>query len=463
MANNFFLLTYLTVGSIGAPVPAPTGMPVVSTAAGTYNGPYFHSYDPVFPTFSGEPKPFCADFDADGDKDCIIGTNSEQAYYFENTGRSSSFDFSDTATEDNVLQASSATSYLSPWCGDFDNDNDLDCIYGRGDGKVLFRENFGTETSYSFVADTSTYFFEDSNGDEYDFGDESKPTCADFDGDGDLDCFVGWGSNLLQSGGVTYCRNQGSATDYSQWKCNPSAGIIAEIDTSDISCSYAAPNCADFDNDGDYDCLLGCSSGKIYYYENKGTSTAPDFDRDTEIGDTTDLLNGLETGTYVGPFCTDMTNDGAVDCFVGDGATTEVYYYQSNPYPSAAPSPLPTVSHLPSLVPTSGPSGIPTATPSFQPTISPLPTGVPTSSPSLIPSSNPTVPPTPAPTFCPAGYESRINSGAFKCQPCGNFFHFLTLFFSFIFPHIYSFFLFSFQVRAIIPMRPPRMRAILVQ
>ena len=91
MANNFFLLTYLTVGSIGAPVPAPT---VVSTQAGTYNGPYFHSYDPVFPTFSGEPKPFCADFDADGDKDCIIGTNSEQAYYFENTGTSYSFDFS---------------------------------------------------------------------------------------------------------------------------------------------------------------------------------------------------------------------------------------------------------------------------------------------------------------------------------------------------------------------------------
>ena len=195
MANNFFLLTYLTVGSIGAPVPAPT---VVSTQAGTYNGPYFSSYDPVFPTCSseqdGEPKPFCADFDADGDKDCIIGTANNQAYYFENTGTSSSFDFSDTATEDNVLQASSDTSYLSPWCGDFDNDND------------------------------------------------------------------------------------------------------------------------------DYDCLLGCSSGKIYYYENKGTSTAPDFDRDTEIGDTTDLLDGLEAGTYVGPFCTDMTNDGVVDCFVGDPA-----------------------------------------------------------------------------------------------------------------------------------------------
>ena len=124
MANNFFLLTYLTVGSIGA------------TQAGTYNGPYFYSYDPVFPTFSsdGEPKPFCADFDADGDKDCIIGTASNQAYYFENTGTSSSFDFSDTATEDNVLKASTATTYLSPWCGDFDNDNDLDCIYGRGDG-----------------------------------------------------------------------------------------------------------------------------------------------------------------------------------------------------------------------------------------------------------------------------------------------------------------------------------------
>ena len=56
-----------------------------------------------------------------------------------------------------------------------------------------------------------------------------------------------------------------------------------------------------------------------------------------------DLLDGIEEGTYVGPFCTDMTNDGAVDCFVGDGATTEVYYYQSNPYPSAAPSPMPTL------------------------------------------------------------------------------------------------------------------------
>ena len=367
MANNFFLLTYLTVGSIGA------------TQAGNYSGPYFDTYNPVFKTFAFEPKPFCADFDADGDKDCIIGTASSQAYYFENTGTSDSFDFSDTATEDNVLKAPTTTQYLSPWCGDFDNDNDLDCIYGRSDGRVLFRENSGNNASYTFTQDNSAYFFEDVNsGTEEDFGIESKPTCADFDDDGDLDCFVG-----DSTGGVTYCRNEGSATDYSQWKCTPSSGIIANIDTSGISCGYAAPNCADFDNDGDYDCLIGCSNGKIYYYENKGAPNAPDFDRDTEIGDTMDLFDGLGSSSYVGPFCTDMTNDGAPDCFIGGAASTEVYYYQSNL------SPLPNAQ--------------PTITPSSQPTIFPLPMSEPTPS--------PTTKPAPLPTKAPDDNEKKDDDG----------------------------------------------------
>ena len=40
---------------------------------------------------------------------------------------------------------------------------------------------------------------------------------------------------------------------------------------------YSTPSFADVDNDGDFDLVLGGSSGALKYFENTGNSTAPVF------------------------------------------------------------------------------------------------------------------------------------------------------------------------------------------
>lgn len=70
---------------------------------------------------------------------------------------------------------------------------------------------------------------------------------------------------------------------------------------------------ADFDNDGDFDLLVGGYSGSLNYYENTGTSDNPDF------GAAVSNPFGL-TNAYEFAFITtaDLDNDGDIDLLVGE-------------------------------------------------------------------------------------------------------------------------------------------------
>ena len=102
-----------------------------------------------------------------------------------------------------------------------------------------------------------------ASGDGY-----TAPFCADLDNDGDDDCLIG-----TQYGYVIYCENEGSSgsPSFSVSGCDDGQSIFgtAPCGTIDDSTSYyAKPSCADFDNDGDYDCIVGCNDGttrKCYY------------------------------------------------------------------------------------------------------------------------------------------------------------------------------------------------------
>ena len=84
----------------------------------------------------------------------------------------------------------------------------------------------------------------------------------------------------------------------------------------------AKPFCADFDNDGDYDCIVGEENGKVHYFRNDGTPEEMDW---TYI---TDNFFSFDVGDNAAPFCTgrfsefaddNFRNEGDFDCLVGNG------------------------------------------------------------------------------------------------------------------------------------------------
>ena len=256
---------------------------LVRPAFAAYSGPLSNSMS-TSSEFSGYlssysyPAPFCIDLNNDGLVDCIIGTGSASSTgFFPNTGSttaptfassttetcSSSTDYSDTACLDFL---STTKTYVTPWCGvNFANSNGLvDCLFGQYNGKIYLKENQGSASDPDFRwsgAPTSSDLFSFyssimNSGDGY-----SAPFCADLDSDGDDDCLIG-----TRYGYVYYCENTATSTGtYNSWSCDTSGQSIfgsAPCGTIDDSNDYyAKPSCADFDNDGDYDCIVGCKDG----------------------------------------------------------------------------------------------------------------------------------------------------------------------------------------------------------
>jgi hypothetical protein len=78
--------------------------------------------------------------------------------------------------------------------------------------------------------------------------------------------------------------------------------------------------------DGDFDAFVGDENGNLYYFENTGTPTAPEF--------AAPALNsfGLEVGAgpvgRIVPAFVDIDNDGDFDLFVGD-ENGDLWFYEN--------------------------------------------------------------------------------------------------------------------------------------
>lgn len=83
----------------------------------------------------------------------------------------------------------------------------------------------------------------------------STPTFVDFDGDGDLDAFIGEGD-----GNIHFFRNDGDVFNKIIGLANPFVGV----DVGDDS----APALADLDGDGDLDAFIGADNGRVFYFNN---------------------------------------------------------------------------------------------------------------------------------------------------------------------------------------------------
>ena len=259
-----------------------------------------HNYE--YPTV----KLAFADLDGDGDSDFVIGKNTAVLYYFENTGTSSNPSFTERTGTDNPLDGIFVGSYGAPTFTDLDGDGDQDLIVGNSNdanrnGEIVYLENTGTVTSPEFTQRTGTA----NPFDSITIGSWCTLTLADLDGDSDPDLAVGNGD-----GSIHYYENTGTSAipDFvlRTGETNPLNNVSAD--------ERSNPVFVDFDNDNDYDLVIGSRYGKIYYFENTGTAANPSF---TQSTDGENPFYGANVGSFVAPAFVDLDGDGNLDLAIG--------------------------------------------------------------------------------------------------------------------------------------------------
>ncbi|WP_442939257.1 VCBS domain-containing protein [Nostoc sp.] len=156
---------------------------------GTAAAPTFVAATSPFGDVGAYSKPTFADIDGDGDLDAFIGEEYGNTRYFQNTGTRTAPSFAAAVTNpfglSDVNPASFTFDNASPTFADVDGDGDLDAFVGAFNGNTFFFQNTGTRTAPSFAAAVINPFGLS------DVGNNSNPTFADIDNDGDLDAFVG--------------------------------------------------------------------------------------------------------------------------------------------------------------------------------------------------------------------------------------------------------------------------------
>ena len=189
----------------------------------------------------------------------------------------------------------------APDFADFDGDGDLDAFIGDGYGRTYLFANTGTATAPAFAAPSTDAFG------LTDVGDRASPDLADIDADGDLDVLVG-----DQTGQTRVFSNFPPTT--------PVFATTTSFGLADVGQS-AAPDLADIDDDGDLDAFIGNQVGETIFFVNAGTAGAPAF-----AAASTNPFGLTDVGDRAAPVLVDIDNDGDLDAFVGESGGNTFFF-----------------------------------------------------------------------------------------------------------------------------------------
>lgn len=254
--------------------------------------------------------PAACDIDGDGDLDVLIGGYNGILFYV-NAGDSLQpiWQRIDTVFASvNPLIGTDA----KPAFADLDGDGDLDLLVGIGEslfggptpGITMGFRNTGTRNQPQFVQDNALV------AGIPDIGLNSYPTLKDIDGDNDFDLLLG---RDLQT--FVHFRNTGSVSA-PVWTGNSTTFNVVESGTY-----WKDPTLFDLDKDNDYDLIYGTTDGTIYYYQNIGTRTAPQFQYNPNYFSVIRISGNGATASLA-----DFDNDGDVDMISGDWLGTFQYF-----------------------------------------------------------------------------------------------------------------------------------------
>lgn len=247
----------------------------------------------------------CADFDKDGDLDCLCANNADSAfrgvlydriYLFENTGSATGPKFKLKSTDFGNLSAQKINS-LTLALADMDNDGKLDIVAGNDRGEIKYFRN--TSSSNNTLSPTFALSNNAFPGFNIDVGFFSAPAVADIEGDGLLDLVIGQSDTFLK-----YYRNIGTKTQpdfnfvtknfgYASPKDSVNFEFIHEYDYDTAgnvikdsivgikvfyeAFPYSMPQIGDLNGDGKLELLVGNTVGRLKLYAINGTSVNSKF------------------------------------------------------------------------------------------------------------------------------------------------------------------------------------------
>ncbi|MCA6361867.1 MAG: T9SS type A sorting domain-containing protein [Bacteroidetes bacterium] len=286
LTNPF--MTYLRNGG----TPAAAQMDLVDYV-------YPQSYSVNIPLF---PCGYHLDIDNDGKKDLIFAPNAPNTsenhtsvWLYKNTGDNdsvvSSFVESNFLQKDMIDLGEGAT----PTLHDYDGDGDFDLFVGNYGyfnsagaypSKIALFRNNGTNASPIYQLLTTD--FAGINALNLNIV-AMAPTFGDIDGDGDKDLIVG---DVV--GKIHFFRKDPG---------QPDNFVLAGANYQGIDVgNFATPQLVDVDNDGKLDLLIGEQDGRVNYFRNTGTATAPQFTVITQFLGGVTVNQVMFTTGYSTPF-----------------------------------------------------------------------------------------------------------------------------------------------------------------
>jgi len=208
---------------------------------------------------------------------------------------------------------SGGSAFATSTAGDLDNDGDLDLLFNHADTaayslSLWYYENTGTGSAPAYAAPVIDPFGLTA----FSLALVQTPQFADIDNDGDLDLLMGiseQGAGYAIDASLQYFQNTGTAMApaFAAPLKNPFGMKIP------LNATIIAPCLGDMNGDGDLDMVAGTYGGNLYYYNNKGTATLPDYGNPVK-----NPGNLTAVAQLAFPALADFDNDGDIDLIVGE-------------------------------------------------------------------------------------------------------------------------------------------------
>ena len=249
------------------------------------------------------------DYDGDEDLDFVTFDLYGNIRYFENLGDGEIEERTGASNPFGSISGLPDLYFGRPVFVDWDGDGDKDLVVGNYPGNIVyFRNDAGIFNQQTGISNPF---------DGIDVGDAAVPQLVDWDGDGDLDLFVGeiYSMQLWLNNAGTFVQQTGGDDPFADFTVATNA--------------YYAPKLIDFDDDGDLDLVfgviastsLGFDRTKLQYYRNDGTGI---FEAILDSP-----LNAITVNRLATPDFMDIDGDGDLDLLVGENLNSaRVQYYE---------------------------------------------------------------------------------------------------------------------------------------